>query len=134
MVSVSPQSRASLAAHYSLSSSEVARRLTSFLKNLGEFEFTFHMTSQRHSPVCIEIMQTGLSGVHYVFDTGFSRSFSLLESQREFLERFRRKEVDKKALPMLASACPGRCNLFFLLCAKFSVLCFLMGPIWIYCC
>ncbi|XP_016094011.1 cytosolic Fe-S cluster assembly factor narfl isoform X1 [Sinocyclocheilus grahami] len=80
VVSVSPQSRASLAAHYGLSSSEVARRLTSFLKNLG---------------------------VHHVFDTGFSRSFSLLESQREFLERFRRKEADKKALPMLASACPG---------------------------
>uniref|UniRef100_A0A671M2G0 Nuclear prelamin A recognition factor-like n=1 Tax=Sinocyclocheilus anshuiensis TaxID=1608454 RepID=A0A671M2G0_9TELE len=80
VVSVSPQSRASLAAHYGLSSSEVARRLTSFLKNLG---------------------------VHHVFDTGFSRSFSLLESQREFLERFSRKEVDKKALPMLASACPG---------------------------
>uniref|UniRef100_A0A672P6R3 Cytosolic Fe-S cluster assembly factor narfl-like n=1 Tax=Sinocyclocheilus grahami TaxID=75366 RepID=A0A672P6R3_SINGR len=83
VVSVSPQSRASLAAHYGLSSSEVARRLTSFLKNLG---------------------------VHHVFDTGFSRSFSLLESQREFLERFSRKEVDKKALPMLASACPGSCN------------------------
>uniref|UniRef100_A0A673MRK9 Nuclear prelamin A recognition factor-like protein n=1 Tax=Sinocyclocheilus rhinocerous TaxID=307959 RepID=A0A673MRK9_9TELE len=80
VVSVSPQSRASLAAHYGLSSSEVARRLTSFLKNLG---------------------------VHHVFDTGFSRSFSLLESQREFLERFSRKEEDKKALPMLASACPG---------------------------
>ncbi|KAI7803840.1 cytosolic Fe-S cluster assembly factor narfl [Triplophysa rosa] len=80
VVSVSPQSRASLAAHYGLSSSEVGRRLTSFLKNLG---------------------------VHHVFDTGFSRSFSLLESQREFLERFRRKDVDKKALPMLASACPG---------------------------
>uniref|UniRef100_A0A673MMH2 Nuclear prelamin A recognition factor-like protein n=1 Tax=Sinocyclocheilus rhinocerous TaxID=307959 RepID=A0A673MMH2_9TELE len=73
-------SEASLAAHYGLSSSEVARRLTSFLKNLG---------------------------VHHVFDTGFSRSFSLLESQREFLERFSRKEEDKKALPMLASACPG---------------------------
>ncbi|KAK9978332.1 hypothetical protein ABG768_020087 [Culter alburnus] len=80
VVSVSPQSRASLAAHYGLNSSEVARRLTSFLKNLG---------------------------VHHVFDTSFSRSFSLLESQREFLERFSRKEVDKKALPMLASACPG---------------------------
>ncbi len=55
-----------------------------------------------------------------MFDTGFSRSFSLLESQREFLERFRRKEVDKTALPMLASACPGRCNLF-VVCAIFSI-------------
>uniref|UniRef100_A0A3B1K5M4 Nuclear prelamin A recognition factor-like n=1 Tax=Astyanax mexicanus TaxID=7994 RepID=A0A3B1K5M4_ASTMX len=80
VVSVSPQSRASLAARYGLSSSETARRLTAFFKNLG---------------------------VQYVFDTGFSRTFSLLESQREFLERFARKEEDKKALPMLASACPG---------------------------
>ncbi|XP_060748332.1 cytosolic Fe-S cluster assembly factor narfl isoform X1 [Tachysurus vachellii] len=80
VVSVSPQSRASLATQYSLSSSEVARRLTTFFKNLG---------------------------VHYVFDTGFSRTFSLLESQREFLERFARKEEDKKALPLLTSACPG---------------------------
>ncbi|KAG1967140.1 protein NAR1 [Pimephales promelas] len=80
VVSVSPQSRASLAAHYGLKSSEVAHRLTRFLKNVG---------------------------VHHVFETGFSRSFSLLESQKEFLERFNRKEVDKKALPMLASACPG---------------------------
>ncbi|NWR46509.1 NARFL factor, partial [Regulus satrapa] len=46
-------------------------------------------------------------GVHYVFDTTFSRNFSLLESQREFLRRFHRQAEDKKALPMLASACPG---------------------------
>lgn len=46
-------------------------------------------------------------GVHYVFDTTFSRNFSLLESQREFVKRFRKQAEDKKALPMLASACPG---------------------------
>ncbi|KAL2101110.1 hypothetical protein ACEWY4_002871 [Coilia grayii] len=80
VVSVSPQSRASLAAHFGLSSSDAGRRLTSFFKSLG---------------------------VHYVFDTSFSRNFSLLESQREFIQRFQRKEDDKKALPMLASACPG---------------------------
>ncbi|KAJ0001427.1 hypothetical protein NQD34_006447 [Periophthalmus magnuspinnatus] len=80
VVSVSPQSRASLAAHYGLSSSETGRRLTTFLKNLG---------------------------VHHVFDTSFSRTFSLLESEKEFLERFQRKEQDCKALPMLTSACPG---------------------------
>ncbi|KAJ7989715.1 hypothetical protein DPEC_G00307400 [Dallia pectoralis] len=80
VVSVSPQSRASLAARYSLSSSEAGRRLTGFFKGLG---------------------------VRYVFDTSFSRSFSLLESQREFIERFRRRDHDKQALPMLASACPG---------------------------
>uniref|UniRef100_A0A1A8BU57 Nuclear prelamin A recognition factor-like protein n=1 Tax=Nothobranchius kadleci TaxID=1051664 RepID=A0A1A8BU57_NOTKA len=80
VVSVSPQSRASLAAHYNLSSSEAGRRLTAYLKNLG---------------------------VHRVFDTSFSRTFSLLESQREFVERFHRKEQDSKAVPMLTSACPG---------------------------
>uniref|UniRef100_A0A8C6TGN4 Nuclear prelamin A recognition factor-like n=1 Tax=Neogobius melanostomus TaxID=47308 RepID=A0A8C6TGN4_9GOBI len=80
VVSLSPQSRASLAAHYGLSSSETGRRLTTFLKSLG---------------------------VHHVFDTNFSRTFSLLESQKEFLDRFQRKEQDRKALPMLTSACPG---------------------------
>ncbi|XP_071777354.1 cytosolic Fe-S cluster assembly factor narfl [Centroberyx gerrardi] len=80
VVSVSPQSRASLAAHYGLSSSETGRRLTSFFKGLG---------------------------VHHVFDTGFSRTFSLLESQKEFVKRFQMKEQDKNALPMLTSACPG---------------------------
>ncbi|KAM4531758.1 cytosolic Fe-S cluster assembly factor narfl [Odontesthes bonariensis] len=80
VVSVSPQSRASLAARYDLSSSETGSRLSSFFKRLG---------------------------VHHVFDTSFSRSFSLLESQREFVERFQRREQDSKALPMLTSACPG---------------------------
>ncbi|XP_017277336.1 cytosolic Fe-S cluster assembly factor narfl [Kryptolebias marmoratus] len=80
VVSVSPQSRASLAARYNLSSSEAGRRLTAFFRGLG---------------------------VHHVFDTGFSRTFSLLENQREFVERFRRREQDSKALPMLTSACPG---------------------------
>uniref|UniRef100_A0A3Q4AY67 Iron hydrogenase small subunit domain-containing protein n=1 Tax=Mola mola TaxID=94237 RepID=A0A3Q4AY67_MOLML len=80
VVSVSPQSRASLAAHYDLSSTEAGRRLTSFFKGLG---------------------------VHHVFDTSFSRTFSLLESQREFVERFQRKEQDNKSLPMMTSACPG---------------------------
>lgn len=47
------------------------------------------------------------AGVHYVFDTTFSRTFSLLESQREFVERFQRKEQDNKSLPMMTSACPG---------------------------
>lgn len=48
-----------------------------------------------------------VAGVHHVFDTTFSRTFSLLESQREFVERFQRKEQDKTSLPMMTSACPG---------------------------
>lgn len=80
IVSVSPQSRASLAAHYDLTSTDAGRRLTAFFKGLG---------------------------VHHVFDTSFSRTFSLLESQREFVERFQRKEQEKKSMPMMTSACPG---------------------------
>lgn len=48
-----------------------------------------------------------LPGAHYVFDTAFSRNFSLLESQREFVQRFRGQADSKQALPVLTSACPG---------------------------
>ncbi|TRY84687.1 hypothetical protein DNTS_003914, partial [Danionella cerebrum] len=99
VVSVSPQSRASLAAHYDLSTSEVARRLTGFLKSLGAFESAVIVIN-------FEFSEKSQNSVHHVFDTSFSRSFSLIESQKEFLQRFSRKETDKKALPMLASACP----------------------------
>lgn len=70
---------------------------------------------QRNSLVvtaCLETLPTLsiliiIPGVHHVFDTSFSRTFSLLESQREFVERFQRKEQDSKSLPMMTSACPG---------------------------
>ncbi|XP_077173078.1 cytosolic iron-sulfur assembly component 3 isoform X1 [Paroedura picta] len=80
VISVSPQSRASLAARYKLAPLDTAKKLTGFFKKLG---------------------------VHSVFDTTFSRSFSLLESQWEFVRRFRRRADDEGALPMLAAACPG---------------------------
>ncbi|NXS32449.1 NARFL factor, partial [Pomatostomus ruficeps] len=78
LVSVSPQSRASLAARCGLGVLETAQKLTTFLKS-----------------------------VHHVLDTTFSRTFSLVESQREFVRRFRRHAGDTGTLPMLASACPG---------------------------
>ncbi|XP_045238689.2 cytosolic iron-sulfur assembly component 3 isoform X2 [Macaca fascicularis] len=80
VVSVSPQSRASLAARFQLNPTDTARKLTSFFKKIG---------------------------VHFVFDTAFSRHFSLLESQREFVRRFRGQADCRQALPLLASACPG---------------------------
>uniref|UniRef100_A0A8C5Q6H7 Cytosolic iron-sulfur assembly component 3 n=1 Tax=Leptobrachium leishanense TaxID=445787 RepID=A0A8C5Q6H7_9ANUR len=79
VVSVSPQSRASLAAKFNLSVTETAKKLNTFFKQIG---------------------------VHHVFDTTFARNFSLLESQREFIRRFERQK-EEKTLPMLASACPG---------------------------
>lgn len=48
-----------------------------------------------------------LLGVHFVFDTAFARNFSLLESQKEFVQRFRGQANSRETLPMLASACPG---------------------------
>jgi iron only hydrogenase large subunit-like protein len=44
-------------------------------------------------------------GVQHVFDTSFSREFSLMESAAEFIARYKRT-VDSP-LPMFASACPG---------------------------
>lgn len=81
VVSVSPQSRASVAAKFRLNITETAKKLTAFLKNLG---------------------------VHHVFDTTFSRDFSLTESQQEFVQRLKAQQSgEKESLPMLASACPG---------------------------
>uniref|UniRef100_A0AAF6YK00 Cytosolic iron-sulfur assembly component 3 n=2 Tax=Bos TaxID=9903 RepID=A0AAF6YK00_BOVIN len=80
VISVSPQSRASLAVRFQLNPTDTARKLTAFFKKIG---------------------------AHYVFDTAFSRNFSLLESQREFVRRFRGQADPEQALPVLTSACPG---------------------------
>jgi iron only hydrogenase large subunit-like protein len=83
VVSISPQTRASLAAKYNLSLDQTHRKLTWFLKA--------HM------------------GVDYVFDTAFSRDFSLLESAREFIRRYNAAKADlpQKQFPMLCGVCPG---------------------------
>ncbi|KAJ3167220.1 hypothetical protein HDU87_001731 [Geranomyces variabilis] len=97
VVSVSPQSRASIAAKYDLSPLDVWKRLLWFYK-------TF-------------------LGAHHVFDTAFSRDFALIESAKEFVRRYRehhhaqtqpdsatttgQETAARPVLPMLASACPG---------------------------
>ncbi|KAF9110366.1 hypothetical protein BGX27_006461 [Mortierella sp. AM989] len=63
VISISPQTRASFAAKYNQTPLQVARKLTWFFKNLG---------------------------VHSVFDTTFSRDLSLLETGREFVERYKK--------------------------------------------
>ncbi|XP_031562291.1 probable cytosolic Fe-S cluster assembly factor v1g210509 [Actinia tenebrosa] len=81
VVSISPQSRASIAAKFDLTIDQTAKKLTRFFKQLG---------------------------VHYVFDTTFSRDFSLIESQKEFIRRYNARQTGEKGtIPMLASACPG---------------------------
>ena len=105
VVTVSPQSRASLAARFGVDDAmEAGERLVGYLK--------------RHL------------GVDFVFDEMFGRELSLLESAEEFVERYRKWTADNddgvgmtttmnadptseeasshnRPLPMLASACPG---------------------------
>ncbi|KAF5728843.1 Ferredoxin hydrogenase [Tripterygium wilfordii] len=87
IVSLSPQSRASLAAYFGISPLQVFKKLTTFLKSLG---------------------------VKAVFDTSCSRDISLIEACNEFINRYQQSQVvdddrSKSSLPMLASACPGIC-------------------------
>jgi iron only hydrogenase large subunit-like protein len=77
LVSVSPQSRASLAAHFGLDVHVTYRKLITLFEK------------------CL--------GVRYVCDTNFARQFALLEAAHEFVQRYR----ERRALPMLASCCPG---------------------------
>ncbi|GCC36703.1 hypothetical protein chiPu_0015201 [Chiloscyllium punctatum] len=80
VVSISPQSVPYFAAKHCINVTDVIQRLSGFLKGLG---------------------------VHYVFNMTLAADFSLLESQREFVQRFYQRSQDQHALPMFASACPG---------------------------
>lgn len=64
VISISPQSRASLAAKYRLTPLQVHHKLVYFFKHF--------------------------LGAHHVFDTAFTQDLSLVESAREFNDRFKR--------------------------------------------
>ncbi|KAJ2834674.1 Cytosolic Fe-S cluster assembly factor nar1 [Coemansia erecta] len=83
VVTVAPQSRASLALKYGISTQCVAKRMTHVLKTMG---------------------------VDYVLDSAFGRDITLVESAREFVRRYRASNGhvgDGQSLPVLASWCPG---------------------------
>ncbi|XP_020532603.1 protein NAR1 isoform X2 [Jatropha curcas] len=85
VVSLSPQSRASLAVHFGISPLQVFKKLTTFFKSIG---------------------------VKAVFDTSVSRDLTLIETCNEFITRYKQSQSNnddrsKSALPMLSSACPG---------------------------
>ncbi|XP_038595400.1 nuclear prelamin A recognition factor isoform X2 [Micropterus salmoides] len=80
VASVCPQSLPFFAVKFGLDVTEAAHKLCGFLKSLG---------------------------VQYVFDTTLSAGFSILESQKEFIQRYRRRHHDSHALPMFTSSCPG---------------------------
>lgn len=85
VVSLSVQPVLSLAARYNLAPSEAAVHLAGYFKQLG---------------------------ADIVIDMNVADDFALLESQREFIKRYRAMESDgvKNVLPMLASSCPGKCT------------------------
>lgn len=85
IVSISPQSRASLAAHFGLSPLQAFKKITTFFKSLG---------------------------VKAVFDTSCSRDLALIEACNEFVVRYKQSQSGdddrcKTSLPMISSACPG---------------------------
>ncbi|PON34014.1 Iron hydrogenase, subset [Parasponia andersonii] len=85
IVSLSPQSRASLAVHFGISPLQVLKKLTTFFKLLG---------------------------VKAVFDTSCSRDLTIIESCNEFITRYKQSQLvddekNKYSLPMISSACPG---------------------------
>ncbi|XP_057960992.1 protein NAR1 isoform X2 [Malania oleifera] len=85
IVSLSPQSRTSLAVHFGVSPLQVFKKLTTFFKSLG---------------------------VKAIFDTSCSRDLSLIEACNEFIARYRQSQstddkICKSTMPMLSSACPG---------------------------
>ena len=93
VISIAPQSLASLAASLSYSSST------------RDEEITLRQILRRVEVFCREIL-----GFTHVFDTTFARHLALKEHVKEFLER-RSASADNtecnEYLPMLASACPG---------------------------
>ncbi|KAG6496782.1 protein NAR1-like [Zingiber officinale] len=78
IISISPQSRASLAAYFDLSPIQVLRKLTTFFKSLG---------------------------AKAVFDTSSSRDVSLVELCNEFISRYQHQHGHN--FPIISSACPG---------------------------
>ncbi|XP_077491153.1 cytosolic Fe-S cluster assembly factor narfl isoform X2 [Amblyomma americanum] len=80
VVTVAPQVPASFAGKYGVSYEQALARLSGFFNALG---------------------------AHYVLDATFGREFALVETLRDFLERWARRSSDPAALPLLASSCPG---------------------------
>lgn len=76
VVSVAPQARASFAAKYDVSYQSAGLKLKTFFKKLGARE---------------------------VIETSFARNFTLLETKKEFVQRYK----ERKGMPILSSACPG---------------------------
>lgn len=93
VVSLSIQPVLSLAERYKLTPEEAALKLAGYLKSMG---------------------------ADMVLDMTVAEDLSLIESAKEFVERYKAaKEDSKNQLPMLASSCPGSDSLylFYIFCS-----------------
>nr|XP_026693786.1 cytosolic Fe-S cluster assembly factor narfl [Ciona intestinalis] len=79
VVSVSPQSRASIAAKHKLDVRKAGKAIDAFFKSLG---------------------------ADIVLDTTFAEEIALVKTAEEFIQRYRDNQ-SKKSLPVLTSSCPG---------------------------
>lgn len=89
VLSISPQSLASISAAVSANSGEPTLPLLTLLRRIRSF------------------LARPENGGWRVWDTTFSRHLSLHETRVEFEQRSKGKGKEKAALPILASACPG---------------------------
>ena len=69
VVSISPQTRASIASHFNITLAEAQKRLVLLFNKIG---------------------------IKYVYDSSFSRDFSLLESREEFVEKYKKSQEEKQ--------------------------------------
>ena len=80
VVTLSSQSRTSLAAHYGLSPLETTMKIAGFLRTLG---------------------------VDYVLEDNLGRDVALLATLEEFWDNYTNKSKEGSSLPLLTSECPG---------------------------
>lgn len=89
VLSISPQTLASLSASISANSGQSPLPLLTLLRRIRSF------------------LSRPENGGWRVWDTTFSRHLSLLETRIEYEQRSKGKGKEKASLPILASACPG---------------------------
>ncbi|KAL5163691.1 Protein NAR1 [Glycine soja] len=112
IVSLSPQSRASIAVHFGIS--PIQKQCLCICKGKAAYsDLPSYLCIARSFLAFKKLTRFFKSlGVKAVFDTSCSRDLTLVESCVEFITRYRQNQLvdderSKSSLPMIASACPG---------------------------
>ncbi|XLR26760.1 hypothetical protein S83_054660, partial [Arachis hypogaea] len=104
IVSVSPQSRSSLAAHFDISPIQILLFSYSFTPGLNVKYLLLHVFKK------LTKFFNSLGAIA-IFDISCSRDFTLIKFCMEFMSRYKQSQLfdyekNKSSLPMIASACP----------------------------